>query len=241
MDDPLIRPKKAARRLAGSAGFSPLPPPRGAAALDEPAFTEKHIRLLRSTYRAMAERGVKRLSLREAASAAGVSKGILLYYFGSKENLILSTMRWVLGRVARRIQNAVLPARSAEEKVAAMIDSIFVDPRANRDFYLVFMDLLTYAARLDRFDRLNATFRHIVNGAYAQLIAEGIREGVFRVGDAAEAAAVVRAMMDGLFLQWLEEPQWEALHPQVRELCKRAVLGYLRGGAASRPGVESPA
>ncbi len=204
---------------------------RSVVALEEPAFSPKHIRLLRSTYRVMAKRGVRRISLQDAARAAGVSKGILLYYFGSKENLVLSTMRWVLGRVARRIQAAVFQAPSAEEKVAAMIDAIFFDARANRDFYLVFIDLMTYAARSDRFDKLTATFRSIVNAFYEHVIAEGNQEGVFHVSNAAEAAAVVRALVDGLSLQWLGEPQWEALHPQLRTLCKRAVLGYLQSGA----------
>lgn len=201
--------------------------------LEEPSLSAKHIRLLRHTYRVMAERGVKGLSLQHVADAAGVSKGILLYYFGSKENLILSTMRWVLDRVARRIRTAVFEATSAEEKISAMIDAIFIDARANRDFYLIFMDLLSYAARLDKFDQLSATFRTIVNAVYAHIIEQGSQQGAFRVTDAFEAASVVRAMIDGLFLQWVQEPGWEVLHPQLREACKGAVLSYLRSGSAA--------
>ncbi len=215
------------------------PPPGGASsgapaptALEEPSLTAKHIRLLRSTYRVMAEKGVKDLSLQHVANEAGVSKGILLYYFGSKENLILSTMRWVLGRVAGRIRSAVFHAASAEEKVAAMIDAIFIDPRANRDFYLVFNDLLSSAARLHKFDELSAAFRTIVNAVYEHIIDQGIQQGTFRIANAFEAASVVRAMIDGLFLQWLQESEWETLHPQLREVCKRAVLSYLHSGQA---------
>lgn len=201
--------------------------------LEELALSAKHIHLLRGTYRVMAERGVKGLSLQHVADEAGVSKGILLYYFGSKENLILTSMRWVLGRVAGRIRTAALHATSAEEKVAAMIDAIFIDPRANRDFYLVFNDLLSSAARLHKFDELSAAFRNIVNAAYEQIIDQGIQQGTFHVTNALEAASVVRAMIDGLFLQWLQEAEWETLHSQLREVCKRAVLGYLRSAAAT--------
>jgi excisionase family DNA binding protein len=205
-----------------------VPVPKTQPSSDGQAFSDKHIHLLRSTYRVLAERGLQQLSLQHVAEQAGVSKGILLYYFGSKENLILATMRWVLGRVAERIRTAVFKAATTEEKVTAMLDAIFIDPKANRDFYLVLLDLLSTAARLDRFDEISATFRTTVNGVYAHIIEQGIAQGTFHITDANEAAAVVRGIIDGLFLQWLQERDREALHARTRETCKRAVLAYLR-------------
>jgi AcrR family transcriptional regulator len=212
-----------------------VPVPKAAPSPDARALSEKHIHLLRSTYRVLAERGLQQLSLQHVAEQAGVSKGILLYYFGSKENLILATMRWVLVRVAERIRSAVFRATTTEEKVTAMLDAIFIDPRANRDFYLVLLDLLSTAARLDRFDEISATFRTTVNGVYAHIIEQGIAQGTFHITDASEAAAVVRGIIDGLFLQWLQEPDREALHGRTRETCKRAVLAYLRSERAGAP------
>ncbi|MGH2371981.1 MAG: helix-turn-helix domain-containing protein [bacterium] len=218
-------------------GTSMAPGPFGdAAPFDEQALSKKQMHLLRSTYRVLAEKGLKELSLQHVADQAGVSKGILLYYFGSKENLILAAMRWVLGRVAERIRTAVFEARSAEEKVTAMLDAIFIDPRANRDFYLVFLDLLSTAARLDRFDELSATFRTTVNAVYAHIIEHGIEQGTFKIANANEAAAVVRGIIDGLFLQWLQEADRDAIHERTRETCKRAVLAYLRSGHAAGGG-----
>jgi len=199
------------------------------AALEE-SLSPKQTQLLRSTYQVLAECGLKQMTLRRVAERAGVNKGLLLYYFGTKEDLILSTMRWVLARVGHRIQAAVSQAGSAEDKVRATIDAIFVDPRANRDFYLVYLDLVGTAARQRRFQELSATFRNIVDAVYAHIIEEGVREGAFRVRDVQEAASVVRAVVDGFFLQWLHEPDLEATHPVVRERCKQAIFTYLKAG-----------
>jgi len=195
----------------------------------EAEFPPKQEHLLRCTYQVLAESGLRHLSLQRVASRAGVSKGILLYYFGSKENLVLATLRWVLARVARRIFSAIRRARTAQEKIQATIDAIFVDPQANRDFYLVYTDLLSSAARQHRFQELSATFRGIVDAVYGQIIQEGVQEGAFRVRDVQEAAAVMRALVDGLFLQWLQEPDPAATHAQTRERCKHALFTYLRG------------
>src|SRR5215213_9566064 len=125
---------------------------------DSEALAPKQAHLIRSAYKVMGEKGLGHLSLQDVADEAGVSKAILPYYFDSKENLTLLTMRWVLARVAQRIREAIAEADTAEEKARAMIDAIFVGPESNRRFYLVFFDFLGYAARSDRFADLSATF-----------------------------------------------------------------------------------
>lgn len=224
---------RTATAESSAIGILAPPGPSETLPLEEQAHSKKQMHLLRSTYRVLAEKGLKELSLQHVADQAGVSKGILLYYFGSKENLILAAMRWVLGRVAERVRTAVFEAQSAEEKVTAMLDAIFIDPKANRDFYLVFLDLLSTAARMDRFDEISATFRTTVNAVYAHIIEHGIQQGTFTITNANEAAAVVRGIIDGLFLQWLQEADRDATHGRTRETCKRAVLAYLRSGRAA--------
>jgi TetR/AcrR family transcriptional regulator, fatty acid metabolism regulator protein len=195
------------------------------------ALAPKQARLIRSAYKVMGEKGLRHLSLQDVADEAGVSKAILPYYFESKENLILLTMRWVLARVAGRIREAIAETSSAEEKVSAMIDAIFVSPESNRRFYLVFFDFLGYAARNDRFADVGATFHEVCNGLYAEVIKLGQEEGVFLGEDSREGATVVRALVDGLFTQWIQEKDWEKTHADYREICKRSVLTYLTAGA----------
>ena len=198
---------------------------------DGEALSAKEAHLVRSAYKMMGQKGMGGLSLQDVADEAGVSKAILPYYFESKENLILLTMRWVLARVAQRIREAIAEAEGAEAKAKAMIDAIFVGPESNRRFYLVFFDFLGYAARNDRFADVGSTFHGICNGLYAEVVRLGQEEGVFNGTDAREAATVVRALVDGLFTQWIQDKGWEKTHAEYREVCKRSVLAYLTAGA----------
>jgi AcrR family transcriptional regulator len=191
--------------------------------------------LVRATYRLISSKGIERTTLQEIADAAGLSKAMPVYYFKTKENLILAAMRWVLARVAERLTSAVASVDQPEEKVQAMIDAIFVDPRRNRDFYLAYTALIGEAARNQRFNELNATFQSIMNTAYADLIRAG--EGrTFTVDNVGEAAMGVRALIDGFFLQWLEEPDWTVRHEHYKQACARAVLRYL---GAEKPSARS--
>jgi TetR/AcrR family fatty acid metabolism transcriptional regulator len=212
---------------------SPRSAPNHEALMEDLAAAEEA--LVRATYRLISSKGIERTTLQEIADAAGLSKAMPVYYFKTKENLILAAMRWVLARVAERLTSAVASVDQPEEKVQAMIDAIFVDPRRNRDFYLAYTALIGEAARNQRFNELNATFQSIMNTAYADLIRAG--EGrTFTVDNVGEAAMGVRALIDGFFLQWLEEPDWTMRHEHYKQACARAVLRYL---GAEKPSARS--
>ncbi len=205
------------------------------AADDDPLaqdLTPKKIHLIRTTYQAVSEKGSHRVSLQEIADRAGVSKGIILYHFTTKNQLLLHTMEWVLQRNSERIRNAIATEATPRRQVLVMIKTIFRDPDANRRFYLTYLDFLDHAARVDEFSKLHATFQSIVNGLYAEVIRSGVAEGVFEVDDVDEAAYTVRAIVDGLFLQWLQERDWKGRHSWYREICEGAVLTYLRASPA---------
>lgn len=180
--------------------------------------------LLRVAYRLMAAKGMHRMTLQDVADAAGMSKANVVYHYKTKEDLVLTTMQWVLERVAARVVEATGSAVGRDAKVRAMIDAIFVDPQRNRTFYVVYAELIAQSSRNRRFAALNGWFRDIVTGQYAAVIGSTSDRSETSV---AEAAMVVRALIDGLFLQWLEEPDWEARHGAYRDLCVRSIIASL--------------
>jgi TetR/AcrR family transcriptional regulator, fatty acid metabolism regulator protein len=196
----------------------PVPP-----SLPEAPSTKQE-EVLRVAYRLMAAKGMHRMTLQDVADAAGMSKANVVYHHKRKEDLVLTAMQWVLERVAARVVEATSSAVGREEKIRAMIDAIFLDPQRNRDFYIVYAELIAHSSRNGRFAALNGWFREIVTGQYAAVI--GSTNGRSKKA-VAESAMVVRALIDGLFLQWLEEPEWAARHSAYKDLCVRSILAFL--------------
>ena len=184
----------------------------------------KQEEVLRLAYRLMATKGMHRMTLQDVADAAGMSKANIVYHYKTKEDLVLRTMQWVLERVAARVVEATSSATGRDAKIRAMIDAIFVDPQRNRNFYIVYAELIAHSSRNGRFAELNGWFREIVTGQYAAVIGSTTRRSKESV---AEAAMVVRALIDGVFLQWLGEPDWEARHSKYKSLCVRSIIAYL--------------
>ena len=180
--------------------------------------------ILRLAYRLMAKKGMHRMTLQDVADAAGMSKANVVYHYKTKEDLVLMSMQWVLERVAARVVEATASAAGREAKIQAMIDAIFLDPMRNRNFYIVYAELIAHSSRNGRFAELNAWFREIVTGQYAAVIRSTTDRSERAV---VESAKVVRALIDGLFLQWLEEPNWEARHKEYKGLCVRSIIEFL--------------
>jgi len=191
-----------------------------------PVLSPREEALVRSAYKVMSRQGGHRLSLQDIADEAGVSKGLVLYHFKSKDRLFLTTMRWALVRTADRIRTRLAVTTDPHETVAALVDAIFVDPERNHEFTLVYLDLIEHTARVPSFGELSAVTHEIINGLYAEVITDGVDRGVFHVDDVQDAAAAMRAYIEGTLLTWLQD-DWRATHDRYRARCEAGLLRLL--------------
>jgi AcrR family transcriptional regulator len=187
-------------------------------------FSPHEIRIVRGTYEAMARIGTQQLSLRRIAKELGVSPPLLVYHFGSRDNLLIETMHWALAGTVRRIQRHIQGIENPEKALAALMDAVFLGPRENRDFHLIYMDLVQYAIRQESFTELAELLREHINGSYAAVIRQGADAGVFEVEDIDLAARRARAIVEGGFMQWLQDEDWERTHAALQRDCHEALL-----------------
>ena len=61
-----------------------------------------------------------------------------------------------------------------------------------------------------------------------------LRRGVFALRDPEEAASTLRAIFDGLMLQWLMEKEPETSFSVYRDRCERELLAYLLPAKSTR-------
>jgi len=195
---------------------------------------ERRLVLLKAAFREVAEKGFSEVRLEDIARRSGVSKGVTLYYFASKEELFRELFSWLIDSIEQRMREAVDRAVDPVEKVRALVALIFPSPARNRAFFRAYVDFCGVAARRETFrevgERFYAGCREIDRG----IVTEGIRRGVFALRDPDEAASTLRAIFDGLMLQWLMEKDPEGSFETYRERCERELLSYLVPARVSR-------
>lgn len=190
--------------------------------------SDREIAILRAAYHVMARSGSSRLNLQDIADEAGVSKGLILYHFQTKNAVLQHAMQWALLETARRIRRSLDAADDPRDLLGPLLDAIFVSPQANRDFHLVYLDLIEHAAREQSFADLPEMSRRIIETLYAEVIGVGAEDGLFDVDDVAEAALLMRVVIDGTFLQWLQRPDWQASHAAFKQRCHDTLATLLR-------------
>lgn len=188
---------------------------------------ERREALLKATYQVLLEKPYKDVTLENIARRAGVSKGVTVYYFRTKEEIFLACWDWLVVRISARLKARVAAAPDPVAAVAAVVDSVFTDVRDLRGFYTIYLDFLSQGARNPAFGRINTAFYAQCREINHAIVTKGIRLGVFRPVDLTEAAAVGRALIDGMSIQVLFEEDPQAFGP-YRDHCVKALLSYLR-------------
>lgn len=198
---------------------------------------ERRLSLLKAAFREVAEKGFSDVTLEDIAVRAGVSKGVTLYYFDSKEDLFRQLFGWLIDSIHARMREAVLKAEDPVAKIRALVAIIFPSPGKNRAFFRAYMDFCSLAARKESFRSIGERFYAGCLEIDRGIVEEGIRRGVFALRDPAEAAGTMRAVFDGLMMRWLTESDPEGVFASYRERCERELLAYLvRPGALREKG-----
>jgi TetR/AcrR family transcriptional regulator, fatty acid metabolism regulator protein len=197
---------------------------------------ERRLSLLKAAFREVAEKGFSEVTLDDIARRAGVSKGVTLYYFRSKEDLFRELFGWLTDSIHARMRDAVAAEKDPVAMVRALVALIFPSASKNRAFFRAFVDFCGLAARRESFREVNERFYAGCREIDGGIVQEGMRRGVFPVRDALAAASTMRAMFDGLMMQWLSEKDPEASFASYRERCEREILQYLLGRGAAQEG-----
>ncbi|MFF8593218.1 TetR/AcrR family transcriptional regulator [Streptomyces sp. NPDC015220] len=145
----------------------------------------------------IAERGLEKLTMAALGREVGMSSGHLLYYFGSKDELLLRTLEWSESRLGAERGRLLTRTAPARERLDAYV-ALYV-PDGHRDpHWTLWLEVWNRSlnAGEDARDRQAA-----IEGAWhrdlAALVAEGVSRGEFRPVDADRFAARLRALLDG--------------------------------------------
>ncbi|NOT61983.1 MAG: TetR/AcrR family transcriptional regulator [Acidobacteria bacterium] len=198
-----------------------------AKALAQEYEDQRRQELIMATYLEVAEKGYSAVTLQDIARRAGVRKGGTLYYFATKDDLFLGALEWLVAHIHGRMHAAVAVQQDPIEKLRAMLATVFCSAQEARQFFLAYTDFISIGIRNKRFHDLNAKFYQGCECHNREIIEAGVKAGVFRAVNVDDACSMMRALVDGLMMQWFfaSEMTFEDCHRR----CLRVVLEYLTG------------
>ncbi|GAA2223850.1 hypothetical protein GCM10010232_05610 [Streptomyces amakusaensis] len=156
--------------------------------------------------RIAADRGLDRVSVREVASAAGVSIGAVQYYFSTKDEMLAFAFRQVVDRTRARV-SALEPAAGPRQTLAAALRQLLpLDARrlAECRVYLAFATRATTSPTLAAIQ--NATLAAIHEELRQTLASLPAPPSGHPVLHPARDARLLLALVDGLMFDAVTAP-----------------------------------
>jgi len=183
--------------------------------------------IVRATIRCLARDGYAALTMKKVARAAGVSQGILHYYFADKRAILVAALAAVTADLDRRVATAqARGSRDPRTRLRALITACLRLAVEEREFWIVFVEFWGEMMHDRRLREINAALYERMRRQIGTLIAQGIRAGTFRRIDRLQAAAVILALVDGVSLQLTFDPKAFGIATAV-QFCEDALTRFL--------------
>lgn len=175
--------------------------------------------LEKAAYQAIYQRGYAGVTLDDIARQAGVSKGTLVYHFGSKSGLLVAVMKRFTHAINLMIRRSLRQAQTPHEKLLAYATHQFFSVETTRQFCTVSLDFLAAANR-------DATLMDVQRQFLTEQLALDMELARLGLGHPEERARMIRALVEGLSVRFLADPQPQLA--QYREECVRGLQAILR-------------
>ncbi|HEU4702565.1 MAG TPA: TetR/AcrR family transcriptional regulator [Conexibacter sp.] len=172
-----------------------------------PLESDKAKRIVDAMRASVAARGAAGSTFDHVAREAGVSRGLLHYYFGTKERLLVEVVRRDAEIRLAALGASLADARTGDDFIDALVRSLEELIERDPAFVVLMYELFTLSRRNEEIAGELAALCRQTRETLAASLAAKQAEGVVRLGDDAEAVSgVLLALADGLALRFLTEP-----------------------------------
>lgn len=191
---------------------------------------ERRDEILHAAYRVAARERLAGVTVRGVAAEAGVSSGLVLFYFASKDALLAALLDWLLVRtIVARVDAGVLGLPTPRERLLAVVGRDIQALPAQRERVELFFDFWVMGTRhpeiqkqiraaLDRYrDALRPLAQEVVDDEPER----------YRGVSADELAAVAAGFIEGCALQVVMDPGRFSVDGYVRTLAAVVALPSL--------------
>ena len=169
---------------------------------------EKAQRIVEAMRQSVARRGVAGSTFDHVAREAGVSRGLLHYYFGTKERLLAEVVRRDCDVRMAALDERVGDAHTAEDVFARLVAELTELVDREPDFITIIFELFTLGRRNEDIAAEFAELMRRTRDQLADLLAAKRDEGVLQLAaDPAAIADVLFAIADGFALRMVAEPE----------------------------------
>jgi TetR/AcrR family transcriptional regulator, fatty acid metabolism regulator protein len=159
--------------------------------------------LTRAAYKIVGQKGYYDFTVRDIAREAGLSTGLVHYYFKNKEDLLLNLLKEINKNMLVILIRSISKADDPREKLTIFMTQAFDLVENEKDYFYIIIDFWTQVNKNDRMKRANIKLFKSYRDEISKILNEGIERGVFMKMDVDYTAAVIISIIQGLIIQYV--------------------------------------
>jgi AcrR family transcriptional regulator len=173
--------------------------------------SDKARRIVAAMRASVARRGAAGSTFDHVAREAGVSRGLLHYYFGSKERLLVEVVRHDAELRIEAFEDRLRGADSLDAVIEALVVQLKEFVEQDEVTHAVVHELLSAARQNDDIRGELAELYRRLRLRVAEILREKQEAGIVKLRSEPEpTAAVLVAIADGFEVQMTSDPEWDS-------------------------------
>jgi AcrR family transcriptional regulator len=189
--------------------------------------SDKAERIVEAMRASVATRGFSASTFDQVAKAAGVSRGLLHYYFGTKERLLVEAVRRECDLRHEQIDRAMADAGSTDEVLAGLVHAFEQYLGEGPSPAVMMFEMVTLAQRNEEIAGQLEDLGRLLRTHIAEALRAKAEAGVLELrADADTTASFLLAIADGITLRVMTEPELDVAPLMAQSIAAaRALLG----------------
>jgi AcrR family transcriptional regulator len=177
---------------------------------------ERRSQIIESAIQVFAREGIAKTRMEDVAAEAGLSKGLLYWYFKSKEEIIIAIADLLFSAELNKLQKRMPDGQSARACLEHFVEIYIVDLRAMLKLTPIIYEFYALAFRNQTVRRVMQEYLHHYVAVLEPVVQRGMEHGEFAPGDARQITIAIGATLDGTLLLWAYDPDMVQVEAQLR-------------------------
>ncbi len=163
----------------------------------------RRAQLTRAAYRVVGSKGYYNFTIRDIAEDAGLSTGLVHYYFKDKQELLINLLKDMNHNLKKYLSDALAVSNDPMEKLEIFISQAFNLVKTEKAYFYILFDFWTQINRNERMRRANIRLFQSYRDECSSILKEGVRTGVFRSIDIEYTTVYIISLIQGLIIQYV--------------------------------------
>jgi len=163
----------------------------------------RRAQLTAAAYKVVAQKGYNDFTIKDIAEEAGLSTGLVHYYFKNKEDLLFKLLKEMNANLRDNLKKALTELTEPKDKLMAFCDEAFDLVDKEKAYFYVLIDFWAQMNHDNRIRQANVKLFQSYRDEISSIIEEGIAKGVFAAIDVKFTSVIIISLIQGTIIQYV--------------------------------------